>query len=928
MVALAGCNLSEDHPTTANYYSNLANIQSQLGNYDKAIDLLHKTVRIDTLNYGSDHPSLAITYHNLAIIHYVMGNYDKSLDFFSKVLAIRKQNSNENPILLAYAYNNLGSVYQELGDYNKVVTLHEKALEIIREQLGKKHPNLIPIYDNLATVYYELNNHHKALDLFLKAMSIRIDELGLEHADIAISYGKVAMVYRALGHNDRAIECLEAALRMFNEDYSYVIKFDNHKIKLPFAPRKKTRKDSEGVSENYGKLPLLIVNYELAANRHHNLAFTKKNYYDKIKEYQEKKVEIEIGDSGLQRITYFTKNSFSKTEPNIAGFCSNLSVIYAESGNYKKALELQQRALKIWTKLFDEHHRNVIRTNYNIALLHEALNDIENAQSIWKQIIPSSIKRLNDFYLFLPEKERLDYLKTLELIYDRFYAFTAKYGDNRTKQLAINFLLNTKSLALDYAKSTNQLIQEINDATLSTQHQQLNKLNKQLADAETLTIEEREEKGWDVAEIREEQEALAFQILQHPQLKLKLNTETIEWQDVQNSLASDEATIDFLQVYEREDSLWTYYAVVIRDTQSPHFVRVTDEKTLNKLLEEDEQKRLRFLYDSKTRKALHKTLWQPLKSYLEDVKTVHISPSGALHRVPFECFQDETDEYLAAQYAFHYHAAIRDMLKEKPQQNTYEDMLVMGHILYDLDNKTKYQKEEDAITMRDAERNIRDGIRPLPETLREVKKIGRTAKKAGLKTTLLTIDAASEDTLQYFVGERAPGIMHFATHGVFLPPLDEEVFDLTGSRDRLRAADNPLQRSALMLYGANETWIKGRRILGSGEDGILTALEVTALDLQNTNLVVLSACSTGLGNVHNTEGVFGLQRAFKLAGVDYVVASLWAVDDTATKELMVLFYENLLRKKQDPATALRNAKEKLRKDGYLSKYWAGFILIE
>ena len=157
----------------------------------------------------------------------------------------------------------------------------------------------------------------------------------------------------------------------------------------------------------------------------------------------------------------------------------------------------------------------------------------------------------------------------------------------------------------------------------------------------------------------------------------------------------------------------------------------------------------------------------------------------------------------------------------------------------------------------------------------------------------------------------------------------EKSGQLTGSRDRLRTADNPLQRSALMLYGANETWTKGRPILGSGEDGILTALEVTTLDLQNTDLVVLSACSTGLGNVHNTEGVFGLQRAFKLAGVEYVVASLWDVDDAATKDLMVLFYENLLLKKQDPVTALRNAKDELREDdGYEPKDWAGFILIE
>jgi len=258
----------------------------------------------------------------------------------------------------------------------------------------------------------------------------------------------------------------------------------------------------------------------------------------------------------------------------------------------------------------------------------------------------------------------------------------------------------------------------------------------------------------------------------------------------------------------------------------------------------------------------------------------------------------------------------------------YKNMMLLGHILYDTDSMEIYIAEQDLDTL--FTRSTRDGIRPLKETLEEVRKIKKISKKAKLKTTLLTIAAASEDTVQYFVGERAPSIIHFATHGVFLPPHNKQPDkpELTGTRDRLRAADNPLQRSALMLYGANETWTKGRPILGSGEDGILTALEVTALDLQNTDLVVLSACSTGLGDMHNTEGVFGLQRAFKLAGVDYVVASLWDVDDVATKELMVRFYVNLLEEKQAPADALRNAKDELREKGYEPADWAGFILIE
>jgi len=189
----------------------------------------------------------------------------------------------------------------------------------------------------------------------------------------------------------------------------------------------------------------------------------------------------------------------------------------------------------------------------------------------------------------------------------------------------------------------------------------------------------------------------------------------------------------------------------------------------------------------------------------------------------------------------------------------------VGHILYDLDKKDKYIDERDAVISR-REVDTRNNIQPLPGALHEVVKIDSIGQAAGLSTTMLIIDAASEDTIQYFVGERAPSIFHFATHGVSLLPLEKQhqALDSSGSRDRLRAAKNPLQHSALMLSGANQTWTEDSPIIGSDEDGILTALEITALDLQKTDLVVLAACVTGLGNVHHTEGVFGLQRAFKL----------------------------------------------------------------
>ncbi len=913
--------LKKDHPHIANSYYNLGKVYRFTGNYAQAIFFHKKALNIRLGVLGETHIDVSNSYNDLGITYYRTGDYKKAISLLNQALNIKLGILGENHTFTANAYNNLGLVYKGTGDYKKGISLLKKALNIRLEIFHGKHLDLAVSYNNLGNAFCETGDYEKAINFYHKTLNIKLDVLGENHPKVALSYNNLGNAYVYIGDYEKGIsfhhKALNIRLEVFGEKHPEI-------------------------AVSYGNLGVVhgqIGDYEKAIGFHHKaLNIRLEVFGEKHANIAESYNDLGVahgltGDykkaiSLLNQALNIRLEVFDEKTPEIALNYNDLGVMHELTGDYEKAIDFHHKALNIRLEVFDGQHPNVTKSYNNLAVTYEEIDNYKTADSLWHIAIPQSIERLKSTYLFLPNDRRIKYSNTLTSTNTDFYSFAAIHGTASTKQLATNFLLNNKSLALDYAVSTSQLIKEIKDTALISQYEQLNKLQKQLADAETLSIEERQEKGWNLSKIQKEQEVLAFQILQHPQLKSRLNTKIIEWKDVQNHLLVDEAVLDFIEVYEKKDSLWAYYAVVIsKDFSSPQFVRISDEKTLAKPLKTDEEKRPDYLYDRKSRKALYKVLWQPLEPYLEGVKTVHISPSGILHRVPFESLQNTDNEFLAAKYQFHYYSAIRDILKEKSQKNTYEDMVLMGHILYDLDHKDKYEAEEN-IAFRGENRNIRNGIKPLPGTLEEVMQIDNIGKGVQLKTTLLMIDAASEDTVQYFVREYAPSIFHIATHGVFLPPLEKENLGQLTGRDRLSAADNPLQRSALMLYGANEAWTKGRRILGSGEDGILTALEVTALDLQNTELVVLSACSTGLGNLHNTEGVFGLQRAFKLAGVNYVVASLWNIDDTATKELMVAFYVNLLQKKQAPATALSKAKDELREAGYEPHDWAGFILIE
>jgi len=196
---------------------------------------------------------------------------------------------------------------------------------------------------------------------------------------------------------------------------------------------------------------------------------------------------------------------------------------------------------------------------------------------------------------------------------------------------------------------------------------------------------------------------------------------------------------------------------------------------------------------------------------------------------------------------------------------------------------------------------------------------------------MLTETAATEAAIKKLLNQsNSPSIVHLSTHGFFYPNIKKEqdnMLSLSQEKNVFKYSEDPMIRAGLLLAGANETW--GKDIApSSSEDGILTAKEISNLNLRNTELVVLSACETGLGEINGSEGVYGLQRAFKMAGAKNLLMSLWKVPDEATQELMTAFYTNWLSEKMTLHDAFQTAQQTMRAK-YADPYmWAGFILIE
>ena len=334
-----------------------------------------------------------------------------------------------------------------------------------------------------------------------------------------------------------------------------------------------------------------------------------------------------------------------------------------------------------------------------------------------------------------------------------------------------------------------------------------------------------------------------------------------------------------------------YVAYLLRHQGSPVFTDLgeaapIDEASLALRTALASPKSINF---KQTARAMDELVMRPVRKLLGGTRMLLLSPDGALNLVPFGALVDEDGRYLVENYTITYLTSGRDLLRLATETDSRQRPIVIANPDFDLAVTTSSQEAPEA----DASKGLRSldftslQIKPLPGTAQEAAAI----KDIVPNTQALTERAATESALKQVKG---PRLLHIATHGFFLKdqPLQEVGAArqlVMGEAPRVAQGENPLLRSGLVLAGVKN----GQS--GAGEDGVLTALEVSGLDLWGTKLVVLSACETGIGDVSNGEGVYGLRRALVLAGAESQLMSLWQVSDTATRDLMVDYYQRIER---------------------------------
>ncbi|MEZ4963443.1 MAG: CHAT domain-containing protein [Saprospiraceae bacterium] len=430
----------------------------------------------------------------------------------------------------------------------------------------------------------------------------------------------------------------------------------------------------------------------------------------------------------------------------------------------------------------------------------------------------------------------------------------------------------------------------------------------------------------------------------------------VTWQEVQQQLQPGETAIEFVHYQyhnpEPTDSVF-YSALVLRPgDEAPHFVTLFEEREIAPLLAKASGKkssRIDDFYlngDGANGEKLYQLIWQPLRELLGGTKKVYVSPSGLLHRinlgaVPFP-LQGNKGQTFADSYQLTIVGSTRQLIVKDPAAAPNANAVVFGGIRYQTDTTAMIASNETVSRSNDlpdilkfqSDTTSRGGnLDYLPNSLTEALSIKGKLESANFTVQLDTGYYANEEAFKQ-IGKygASPRILHVATHGYFYPDPEEMVDGrrqtLDGGEQVFRNSRHPMIRSGLIMAGAEDAYFNGKSP-ADREDGVLTAYEISQMNLANTELVVLSACETGLGDIQGNEGVYGLQRAFKIAGAKNLIMSLWQVNDLSTNAFMTEFYRQWLRQGLEIPAAFRAAQGIVREQYPDSPYlWAGFVLVE
>ncbi|QDU21756.1 CHAT domain-containing tetratricopeptide repeat protein [Urbifossiella limnaea] len=904
--------LGSDHPNRIACLSNYASSLLAAGDPIRATELLRKTATLAHGRFGSDHPATAAIRVNLAAALIGSGDLDEAERTYQEVIPqleslVGESDPHHTKALVAFA-----SLHQSRANYPAAEQLCERALRIERAAGRATLSQYAGMLSTLSEVCRQNGNLARARELLQEAIDVRRRTVGTGHADYAAALHNLA---RHLWYD---CQLFDQAERLYRESL------------LILAA-------TVGTSSS------------MYATGLDNLA----ELYRATRRYTEAEP--------LYRQVLAIREAAPVPNPAaVASVCNNLGCLYDDLGRHAEAEQYYRESLDVRVAVLGETHPLTVITVQNLACVLAARGESSAALDLLRRAARSDDSTIGLVFSASSERQKLEFMSSLagkldgylSLVLDRFPESPAVVRD------ALELVFRRKGL-VEEAIAAQQDVVEALPPELAGKVSELRQLRMRIAEmALAGPTHGPVRHDLQLAELTRGAEGLEAEIARARPDLLRGRLSALDLRAVAAALPNEAVLVEYVRfrpyhfaaVPTRGESRWgaDRYVAFTLATDPPGDVRLIDlgeAEAIDGLVAgfraaitgESEGETDRDMVKAKkpttpaddaVGRALRAAVFDKLAPALRGRTRLVLAPDGDLSRLPFEVLPADGGRRVIDTYSISYIGCGRDLLRHHPMFPQWSgEAVVVADPDFDLSDDGRSPAVEPGDQAGRQSHDLREGqpsFDRLPGTRDEGVHIAELLKarpylQAGvLKRRLKRI--------------RSPWVLHLATHGFFLTDQDLGP-DRAGRDDRAARGDmgrlsglrleNPLLRSGLALAGGN-TWLRKGRLPPEAEDGLLTAEDVTGMDLLGTELVVLSACDTGLGVVRTGEGVFGLRRAFALAGARTLVMSLWKVPDGETRELMEDFYRRVLAG-EPRAEALRGAQLAMKARYPHPFFWGAFI---
>ena len=976
--------LGASHPDVATSLNNLADLYRAMAAYAQAEPLYRQALEIDRKALGQGHPDYARDLNNLAELYRAMAHYAQAEPLYRQALAIDRKALGEDDPDYARDLNNLATLYCAMGAYAQAEPLFRQARDIVRKAHGERHLDYATSLNNLAVLYYTMGAYAQAEPLYRQALAINEKVLGKEHPGYAGSLYNLAELYRAMAAYAPAEPLYQQALaidrKALGEDHPDYARDLNSLAVLycamgAYAQAEPLFRQALAIKEK-----VLGKQHPDYATNLNNLA----ELYRAMRDYAQ-------AEPLYRQAMEIHRKALGEEHPSYATSLNNLATLYCAMGQYKEAEPLYRQALAIDRNALGEDHPDCARDLNNLAELYAATDRPTEAVESFGRGLQAEQSNLREVFGFSSEAAMRAYLSRIGRAYEALVglAVTGGEGSGVGPTTGLTWVLRRKAILLEALCSFRDAQRVLEaDPGVAAQAVRLRGLRKQLQD-----LVMSPPRGWQAGQLeaqrgqlRDKCERLEGEL--HRALSAHLGEPTYlaaQVESVRSQLPPEAALVELVRfdAYDfratGKQPKWKparYAAFVLTpvENQPPRMVDLglaqpldaavsawrdamtaaveawsADPEGFGKKHEAGEEAKLR-----EASRPLYAKVFAPLREALGSARMIYLAPDGELNRLPFGALVDEDGKYLAESYRFAYLGSGRDLLRERPAPA--KGTVVFAGPDYDLKPSQREQATRPLLaalqttqtsvvrgsTSRDLGNAAFAPLRGAEEEAAEVRTV-LTDTPFGPVRCYQGAQALEE----VFKALPAPRLLHLATHGFFLPdqeakPDDRDAFFVRtsmeigpgGAMTRLSHTENPFLRSGLVLAGANRLneAKAGNDKDQQTDDGWVTAEEISSLDLRGTELVVLSACESGLGDVKCGEGVYGLRRAFLQAGAQTLITSLLKVPDVPTRELMGKFYGYLAQGKGKLESLHQAQFDTIKERRAVNAcahpfFWASFVLV-